>query len=414
MFEKLSITYCDDLTIRDLIRLKDEGHPVFRSSHAGNWSLYKLLMSELGLPDCIWDVTCIYRDINNQPRHQLVDGQKISLLDEKVLQKHSKIKSLTPYHRVIGDNNNTLASFHMLPLKKLFGDSIITSQSKELLEYKESLQIVFEIVEKYKPESLGRYILPCGCMVTISTHASSKFWAECKHDKVEIGRFRLAESAIQTLEELNTLVWNPKGYEPKGGVLYSFELVVAAYYLWAYWKFGDKTIYELSGPDMAGYATKDDFVWKVEQVLKVVAKYAPERLFPKEIHAKIIPATVMRFGYPDNSLVAKKVMGAHESIRHIQMVKRKFKDVPDIVSLLNNSLEVAIGIVDEHRDSWNMFHDPAEDAFYSQHDMIKTGAKMIIQDSYLDMSFSTMSTILESLSQTEKSLRRSFNQKEIR
>ena len=117
MFDSLTITSHLDITVRDLIALKNEGYLVHRSSHAGNWNLYKLLMSQLGLPDCIWDVTCIHRDINNQPQYRFMGGKREHLLpyDPGVLPAH--IKSLTPYNRV-GNTGQTLSNFHVEPLKE--------------------------------------------------------------------------------------------------------------------------------------------------------------------------------------------------------------------------------------------------------------------------------------------------------
>ncbi len=406
MFNALSITACTNITVRELLALKESGHSVYRTSHAGNWSLYKLLMSELGLPDCIWDVTCIWRDVNNQPMHQLLDGQKIPLLEHVTEKPEGKIKCLTAYHRPNHDPTTTLAHFHVAPLKQLFGN-VITTQSEVLLEYKEYLQIAFDIVQTYRPEQLGRYVLPCGCMVTLCKR-NRGYEADCPHNHARITGKKLAESAIETLEELRRLVLDPIGYQPKGGVLYSFELVVASYYLWSYWKFGDKPVYELSGPDMIGYATKQDFILRVEQVLKLLGEHLPEHLMPKIIDAKIVPATLFRFGYPDNCKRAKAVMNAHEMIRQVQPLKRSFKNVAEVADLLNVSLKGGLEIIEEHGKYWNLFPDPATDAFYSQHDMLANGARMVIQEQFLDMPFQTMDALLSTLAQSEQSLKKQF------
>lgn len=405
MFSKLTISECYDITVRDLVSLKNSGHSVYRTSHAGNWSLYKLLLSQIGLPDCIWDITCIHRDINNQPQYQLLNGQKNFLLNSNPKPPVDKTKFLTPYFRVL-DSDQTLANFHMEPLKKMFG-SIITSQSEVLLEYEDELRVVFEIIQNHYPEQLGRYVLPCGCMVPL--HGSGGVYhAKCMHNHHTIKQSELASSAIETLKEIKNLVWNPIGYQPKGGVLYSFELVVSSFYLWSFWKFGDRTIYELSGPDMIGYATKAPFISRVEKVLKLISKYIPENLMPKTFEAKIVPTTLFLFGYPDNHEVAKKVSASHETIRIGQKLKRQWKEIDEITKPLNSTLASAIEIIEKHRSSWDLFHNPSKDAFYSQHDMMASGARMVIQEDYLGMPFSMMGTILQNLAQMEKSLARQF------
>src|SRR3989344_2307859 len=409
MFEKLSITACEDVTVRDLLRLNKAGHCVQRSSHAGNWSLYKLLLSELGLPDCIWDVTCIYKDINNQPKHQLIGGEKINLLGTKDPGvPTATVKYLTPYFRTENHGEGTLSHFHVAPLKKLFG-SIITTQSEVLLEYKENMQAVFEVVEKYRPELLGRYVFPCGCMVPLYK-SESGFRTRCKHNVIEIPQSKLAESAVSTLEELERLVFDPFGYEAKGGVIYSLELVVASFYLWAYWKFGDKTVYELSGPDMSGYATKPDFIRRIFKVLELLERELPS-LVPKRIEAKIVPAIYFRFGYPNTCKISEKVMRAHQAVYEIQKLKHRSKDIPDISNALEDSLRGILPVIDRNGKDWDLYHKPDKDAFYSQHDMVKSGARMVVQEEFLDLPFKTLGNILRTLPQIEDSLKRKLSYK---
>ena len=402
MFEKLNITACEDITVSQLLRLKENGHPVYRSSHAGNWSLYKLLLSELGLPDCIWDVTCIYHDVNNQPRYKLVEGQAIPLLSDMSLPTNRQLKQLTPYIRV-KNSNQPLANFHVAPLKKIFGDTI-TSQSECLLEYEKDFRVVFNIIEKYLPEQFGRYVLPCGCMVPLEKTTEEHYRAVCAHGSQLIKQSELAESMIGTLKDLNNLFWGPVGYVPTGGVVYSFELVIVCYYLWMYWKFGDKTIYELSGPDLINYSTKDRFVLGLEKVFKVLALYAPTGFIPRKIEVKIVPATLFRFGYPNNDTVAKSVMLAHEKIQSIQTLKRQSKDIPGALDSLNKMILPYVETIKNDGDKWNIFHNPSKDSFYSQHDMLLSGARMNILEEYLDVPFSSMSKILGDLPHKEKGL----------
>ncbi len=411
----LTISPCYDITVRDLQRLRKEGHCVYRSSHAGNWSLYKLLLSEAGLPDCIWDATCIHRDVNNQPRCQIIAGRKIPLLGEDApISKVDSKKYLTAYHWT-KPGEETLARFHLAPLQKMYGD-LITSQSRELMKFKSNLQKVFEIVEKHEPRLLGRYILPCGCMVNMVSQQGALV-AECAHSGARLDHKDLAESAIGTLAEMERLFFDPKGYVPKGGAFYTFELVVACYYLWAYWRFGGRAVYELSGPDMLGYATKQDFVKKIENVLLLLRKHLPD-LVPHRVDAKIVPATAFRFGYPEGNDQAKAVMIAHDKILRIQGVKREHLEVrrkellecaPELQSLqcvINDKvddihracdrvLSPLLATIKCFGRSWDLFHNPSRDAFFSQHDLAQSGKKMEILEGYLDVPFSILSRIME-------------------
>jgi len=403
MFKKLSIIACEDITVRNLLRLQKDGCSVYRTSHAGNWNIYKLLLSQLGLPDCIWDVTCIHRDVNNQPRYQLIGGEKVLLLKETPPMNNGT-RFLTPYYRTGENADETLSHFHVTPLKKLFGSGV-TSQSEVLLEYENDVSTIFSIAERFMPHQLGRYILPCGCMVPLERLGSESLEAKCSHNRASVLQKDLAESALSTLKELRRLVFDPGDYIPKGGVVYSFELVVASFYLWLFWKFGDKPTYQLSGPDMIGYATKPAFISGVEKVLKVLGEHAP-RLVPEKIDAFVVPATFFRFGYPSNLEVSERVMAAHETVRKLQALKREWRNVDVIRESLNHSVRNAIEIIERDGQKWNLFHDPSKDAFYSQHDMLKNGACMKVMEGYLDIPFGTMGKILETLPQTERQCRR--------
>lgn len=405
MFEKLTIQEKSDITLNQLFNLWENGHSVYRTSHAGNWSLYKLLLSELGLPDCIWDVTCVYRDTNNQPRYQMLKGEKIDLLPHLPPQPEGNLKVLTPYLRLENEPDTTLAHFHVRPLGHLFG-AVITSQSRELLLYKKEVKTVFNVIQSYMPEKLGRYILPCGCMTVLEKHLNH-YTASCSHQHAEVSKYRLAESGFSTLEELERLVWRPHSYQSRGGVLYSFELVVALFYLWSFWKFGDKPIYMLSGPDMINYATRDDFIARVENVLKVLGQHL-KTLVPKTIEVFIVPATLFKFGYRQDCILSKRIMVAHEVIARLQPLKREFKDRPEIVALLNESLKTMIEQIEICSPHWNIFYNSNLEAFYSQHDMRAEGSRLEIMKSYLDIPFAAMESILSRLSRTEASLKKNF------
>lgn len=403
MFNKLSIKAEYDVSIRKLIKLHKEGHPVFRTSHAGNWSSYKLLLSELGLPDHIWEVTCIHKDINNQPQVQIIEGKKIPLLDSPPPKPINGTKHLTPYQRCT-DKKQTLSSFHIAPLKKMFGDTI-TTISETLLEYEDNMKTVFQIVQNHCPKQIGRYILPCGCMTTLKKDGDTEAYkASCEHgNNANIKVEELAESALKTLKELKSLVFNPVNYIPKGGALYSLELVVASTFLKSYWKYGNKTIYMLSGPDMIKYATKKSFVKGVQKILRIVGNHSPF-LVPENIDVRIVPTALFKFGYPHDSDVSKRVMSAHETIWKLQEQKKKYSNVPKIVTTIETELLNLTEIVKKEGAKWNIFHNPSKDAFYSQHDLCKSNSKMTVSEHYLNLPFSEVDKVLHTLEQTEQSV----------
>jgi hypothetical protein len=408
MFETLDIKPCTDITVRDLIQLHQAGHPVYRTSHAGNWSSYKLILSELGLPDRIWEATCVHRDINNQPQFQLKNGTRTQLVPKLLEKPKGNIKQLTPYQRC-ADSKHTLSSFHVEPLKKMFGDTV-TTQSQELLVFREKLSAIFETVERYAPEFLGRYILPCGCMVPLQPCGDGRHYsAVCEHDDVIVSRSNLAESAVGTIDDLYMLIHEPEGYKPKGGVLYSLELVYATSIMLDFWKHGEKTIYMLSGPDMIKYATKNSFTERIRSVLHLFGTYLPT-LTPRKAEVCIVPTTLFRFGYPKGCKVSEAVMAAHETIWTLQKQKRKYLRIPEVVDPINQLLEDLARVIDSGKRTWDLFHDSSKDPFYSQHDLFSSGTRMTVQQQYLNTTFSMLSKMLSSLEHFEGNLLRTVRQ----
>ncbi len=406
----LSIKAEYDVTVADLISLHRSGYSVFRTSHAGNWSSYKLLLSQLGLPDCVWDVTCMHEDIKNQPQKQFLAGDTMSLLDEPPEKPINGEKHLSLYQRCC-NGTHTLSSYHLEPLKKLYGN-VVCTQSELLLEEEERLKRVFAVVQKYAPEMIGRYILPCGCMVNLNQVSQDTYKARCKHHTATVQKDDLAASAISTLHELRILALNPKGYIPKGGALYSFNLVVASFLLWSFWKFGDKPIYMLSGPDMIGYATKESFIRSVENVLTLVAQHSPD-LIPSNVDLRVVPATLFCFGYPSGDTAAEQVMKVHDEIINLQNIlfasgrvdPKKPSMLPKRALLkANDKIEELAKMLQMSGVTWNIFINPAKDVFFSQHDLEHTGRRMTVDEKYLNMPFRYIEKTLTSLQKVEQLL----------
>lgn len=384
-----------DVTVRQLMEFQRAGHPVYRTSHAGNWSAYKLLMSELGIPDRIWEPTCVHRDINNQPRYQFKGGSRIQLVSEISEKPADGAIHVTAYQRCAG-SEMTLSCFHLSPLKKMYGDTV-TTMPANLLAFKAKMYEVLEVIQNNEPSLFGRYILPCGCMVKLE-HKDALYRAKCTHNKVALPQKKLAEHAMQAIEELCTLEHQPvAGYSPRGGILYTKELGYVYNILTDYWKHGDVTIYMISGPDMVRYAPKKSFTSQIEGILSLFEKQLP-KLAPRRVHARVVPGTFFRFGYPTGCGVSSSIMAAHDTMLLFQKQKRKhLKNAPGIVDAIDRTIKDLAGFIKKNKESWDLFHNPAKDAFFSQHDLFLRGGKMEVREEYLDIPLSTMGQMLKRL-----------------
>ncbi len=321
-------------------------------------------------------------------------------------------KYLTAYQRIAG--RDTLAHFHVAPLQKLYGD-LVTSQSRELLKQREKLKQVFEVAAAHKPELFNRYVLPCGCMVD-TMRKDGLIKASCSHGSAEVEECNIVSSALDTLAEIERLFFDPAGVAARGGVLYSFAFAQACYYLATIWKFGEKTIYELSGNAMIRYMVRPDFVCEVEKILLLLKQHLPD-LVPDHIESRIVPALAWRFGYPLGDAGAATVMHAHDQIIAVQNLKRQYlrvergalpeeeghsglqdrvqKKEEDFVRSCNRIISPLVGMVRKHAAQWELFSGGSDGTFFSQHDLIRNGGKMQLLEAYLDISFGELLRILD-------------------
>ena len=231
--------------------------------------------------------------------------------------------------------------------------------------------------------------------------------AKCTHNKATIHRNELAESALGILEELCRLVWEPKGYTPKGGALYSLELVVVCFFLMCYWQFGKKKIYMLSGPDMIKYATQDSFVENVRRAMALLGEVIPH-LVPEEVEAFIVPTTLFRFGYPAGCKTSEAVMVSHKTVWNLQKERRSKMKEGLPTDDIERNLILHLRFIEEYGKKWDLFHDPAKDVFFSQHDLLDSGVELQILEEYLDVPFTQLESLLRNLGQMERSLSRTL------
>ena len=68
-----------NVSINDLVWLREKGVPVTMTSHPGNASLYKLSLWSAGVREMLWDITCVIADMNNQPAQMLKGGSATTL-----------------------------------------------------------------------------------------------------------------------------------------------------------------------------------------------------------------------------------------------------------------------------------------------------------------------------------------------
>jgi hypothetical protein len=299
----------------------------------------------------------------------------------------------------------TLSSVHVHPLRRLFGKEVVITNAEMLLKFKEKVEVVFGVVQKYKPALFGRYVLPCGCMVELIQRGNNRYLARCAHDEVFVDQSAFAESAFHLLEELYRLVWNPIGCVPKGGVLFSFELAIVFFILTCYWYFGDRKIFMLLEPDVIHYSTQKPFVKRVRDIMFFLSQNLPN-LVPEKVEVCVVPATTFCFGHLKRCSISKGVMYAHKAIWDLELERRQKIREGVSTECLDAMLVSHVKFLKEHASEWDIFYDPACDVFFSQHDLESSGVKLKVMEEYLDVPFSELEKMMGTLQQTERTLTR--------
>jgi hypothetical protein len=352
-------------SINDLLALHATGAPVTLTSHAGNASLYKLVLWKCGIPECIWDITCCVADANNWPMHRLHNGEAELLLSEE---KFSEIKSkactshryVTAYQ--VARSGERLGRIHLRACEASFPNAISTC-SKLLLSEIDKLREVFEFLAETRPhEVFARYITPDGVMVPT-----------CQSG---LRPHEFTNSFIHVLKELEHLLLSDEPIETKGGVCYDGTMVQLSTMLVDYWKTGRIDRYDVSGPDMIHYSTRPEYRERLTEMLTFLHKWNP-KLIPRTIITRMFPGTVARVGH----------LRGHSSedviTRKIDILKNGDSYPKDMRKHLRDMAASDEGL-------WPIEIRPKEKPYFSQHDLMCYEGDLQVHEYWKDIPLEKM------------------------
>lgn len=368
----IKIVPCRDLSINDLVQLASNNIPVAMTSHPGNASAYKLTLWACGVPEYLWDVTCSKADKNNWPRHILVDGQSVPLLepatmrevDDKTSSEHRYVTAYLPSD-VLSHNGSRCGRVHVKPMKTLF-PSVVSSSSRLLLSEKEKVREMFEyLADTCAGEVFPRYVTREGVMV--------------KREEYHVPKKDLVASFMNVLTELEDLLFSDYPMMTKGGACYAGPMVPLSHMIVQYWRTGETHRYDISGPDMIHYATTKGHQEQLSSMLDHLRKW-DARMVPKNITVHMPMGTVARVGY---------VKDHHSE----EVMKRRL-----LVSLNEDigserKKAVRLEAVDDET-KWPSQISPAIEAYFSQHDLISLGKSVEVDDFWREMPLGKMAETL--------------------
>lgn len=377
MMNSFEAKACNDISVNTLVMLKENGVPVTLTSHPGNASLYKLSMWSCGIPETLWDITCVRADRNNQPECMLVGEEKKFLVDDKLLLE--VLSPLSRGHKYVtayqtAKNGERLGRIHVRAMEKEF-PNVISSQSKLLLTEKERVLAIFEyLAGKYGTRYFPRTIRGNGTMVQHATRTNP---------------LNMAESALSVTEELRDLLFSDEKTDVKGGLAYGGVLVQLICLLCNFWKTGSTVQYFISGPDMIRYAIQPKFCGEMSLLLDELHRAMPG-FVPHKLKMLIPDGTIFRVGeIAGGSLsgnhASRASLNLHNMILRQQAIRRG-RETGERMG------DVEFGFLKDEairlHAEWPISIDSANDAYFSQHDLAETGARVFVRGMYKDTNLS--------------------------
>ena len=384
---------CDDVTPLDLLEFKERGFAVFRTAHVGNQYPSNLFLAAIGIPVAQFDRTVFAKDSNYHPAVEIQGGWQKRILDD------GQDGLLVPYGTSYGEK--TPAQHHYQVFKSLFPTLVYTDSECLLGTARDRVEKLIEFIASKYPASFDRYVLPCGCMVTLYIDGAVCLAHGCQHSpKVVFSTADLGGRAVQLLEELVQLVTREGSVTKKhGGAVPRLSLLFVIQLMTSFWMTDHDHVFDLSGPDMVRYTFGGDFLWDLKNMwaraMKApIAKNVPGLTF------EVVPTADFRFG----GLVAEKptFLDAVEELFCLQDRKRNSLPLPheqgmsqvdhaerkriagEINTRLQEVLESLPGL------PCDIAYDIARADFFTQHDLTLAGAKLKVPDAYMSMTFRDM------------------------
>lgn len=362
---EIAVIRVNPSSINDLLALKAAGAPVTLTSHPGNASLYKLTLWQCGIPEHLWDVTCCVADANNWPMFRLQSGQAELLVCEEQYQKimketNSNSRFVTAYQYT--KSGERLGRVHVRAIEACFPETI-SSCSRLLLSEIDKVKEMFAYLAETRREVVfTRFITPDGILMPIRESG--------------IRSQDLVDSFARVLQELDHLLFSDKPITTQGGACYDGVMIPLSTILAQYWQTGWVDRYDISGPDMIHYATRQEHQEKMSEMLGHLHQWNP-RLVPPNIVIRIFPGTVARVGHIPGHVSENVMTRKIHALRYQSQLSSSHK---------RHVWEIA----KEDERYWPMQIKASKEHYFSQHDLLINGGSLVIDDFWKNIPLNNM------------------------
>ncbi len=390
------------LTPKRLLELQKMGRMVFRAAHIGNQRWQNILLAAAGFKFHLYERTMMGRDetydagayVRREAREEMVAATDI----------------LVPYARFsskpLGCSDGTPAQFHLRTFQRLFPEQI-GLQAQFLLRHKEKLQKAIALLIDHGPTEsklINRYAFACGCTAFLEER-SGEFQARCAHDAVSLPKKAAAASVIDFFEAVASLLGSDSIVACSGGAVPSLHVGVFLMHLAGWWEGGCPESYELSGRSLVKFAPTAHFSSDVRTLGDIILHDGgKDKLAPQQLTIALIPSAEFQFGYLEGHEPSTRFFQICQEILATQRRKRESlrlaaeQDKPS-VEILNARLAELVHDLESLSPEWDFGSHSRSGTFFSHHDLLEYGGRLIVPEDFLELPFATLRTLHERLVQ---------------
>ncbi|MDP1624856.1 MAG: hypothetical protein Q8L64_03720 [bacterium] len=338
----------DDLSIKDLIDIKDKGGVVLKTPHVGNIYPNNLAIASLGIPMLFYDRTLGVKDISFHPDKIIIGGRSTLIADPNILTTHSIVKKLPGLAFKDAAVGMKLVDFHMSSFKRALPQADCFTYTEYIQNNKSQILQILEKITEFHPYLWSRGVDESG--KTFKSQA--KNWDD------------IIRSGVLGLTSMKSgwIIPNP--------VSILFHGTVDTL------KANAEDVYLLSGPDMYRYI--EGYQLELNEAYDYLRKSLKCEL-PEMVRCHIIPVICMRFIVEvdyrkvlDNLVDAYlRYVSVDDAIRKILKSGAQNMSIDGHINKKDKIKEEIYSCIKGQFDAFKttMFYDVEEAGSFSQYDL---------------------------------------------
>ncbi len=244
----------DQVSLNDLVRLREQGYSVLKSPHVGNQHRSNLACAKLGIPLEMVSFTQGERDTNFHPQVRIEDGVQTSLYDARVWTQFASVP-----------DGRSATEYHQSAVQEVFPQTEILTDVERMRQYPALAATVLRATNIKRSQSVWyRRVSEAGHVTNRSTGL-------------------LTDTQLET--EVFQFSNDHSGWVIPNKVHIIFDLAYQAL------ASGRSTVYHLSGPQMVHYV--DSIASELELLYDAVRLVMPD--LPLVLKVRIVPVAAAQF-----------------------------------------------------------------------------------------------------------------------